>query len=108
MEHRIGANGRLEATYWTATSAGPPIGVLVSWLGATASLAVDAVRFVLSAVGIRRLCGTEPPPPARRTEHRSLRELTAGWRYIFHQRPLRALFWNAIVLSPGPHCCWLR
>lgn len=99
-EQRITATSRLEATFWTATSAGPPIGgVLVSWLGVTASLAVDAVSFLLSAVGIRALRGAEPPPPARRTDHHWLRELTAGWRYIFRHRSLRALFWNAVVFG---------
>ncbi|MEJ3741686.1 MFS transporter [Actinomycetes bacterium KLBMP 9797] len=100
IEHRTVANSRLEATFWTANSVGPPIGgVLVSWLGATASLAVDALSFLLSAVGIRRLRGPEPPPPTRRPNHHWGRELTAGWRHIMGHRGLRALFWNAMIFG---------
>jgi MFS family permease len=100
VEHRTAANSRLEATFWTAHSVGPPIGgALVSWLGATASLAVDACSFLVSALGVRRLRRPEPAPPIRQAEHHWLRELTEGWRYIFAHRGLKALFWNSIVFG---------
>lgn len=93
------ANTRLEMTLWTVYSAGPPLGgVLVSAVGATASMAVDAVSFLLSALGIRRLRTPEPPPPERHPTPR-LRELTAGWHYILGHRDLRALWLNSLVFG---------
>lgn len=93
------ANARLEMTLWTVYSAGPPLGgVLVSVLGATASMAADAVSFLLSALGIRRLRAPEPPPPPRHPTPR-LHELTAGWRYILGHRALRALWLNSMVFG---------
>ncbi|MET0495502.1 MAG: MFS transporter [Actinoplanes sp.] len=93
------ANGRFEATFWTANTAGPPLGgVLISGLGATATVAVDSVTFLLSALGIRRLRTPEPPPPARSPAPR-WRELTAGWHYILTHAELRALYFNALVFG---------
>jgi MFS family permease len=93
------ANARLEMTFWTVYSAGPPLGgVLVSALGATASMAVDAVSFLLSALAIGRLRTPEPAPPARHPTPR-WRELTAGWHYILTHRDLRALWLNSLVFG---------
>ncbi|MFG1604450.1 MFS transporter [Actinoplanes sp. NPDC049265] len=98
-EWRGEANARLEMTLWTVYSAGPPLGgVLVSAAGATASMAADAVSFLLSALGIRRLRAAEPPPPPRHPAPR-LHELTAGWRYILGHRALRALWLNSLVFG---------
>jgi MFS family permease len=99
-ERRVDATSRFETTFWTAQTAGPPLGgVLISWLGATATLAVDAVSFLLSALGVRSLRSSEPAPPQRAVEHHWRRELTAGWRYIFGHRALAALFWNSMVFG---------
>jgi len=93
------ANARLEATFWTASSVGPPLGgVLISWLGATATVAADSVTFLLSALGIRRLRAPEPPPPVRSPAPR-WRELTAGWQYILTHADLRGLYFNSLVFS---------
>ncbi|MFJ8038956.1 MFS transporter [Kitasatospora sp. NPDC096147] len=44
------ANARLEATGWTATAVGPPLGgALVALLGPVATVAADAVSYLLSA-----------------------------------------------------------
>ncbi len=52
--HRAQANSRFETSLWSATTVGAPIGgLLVSWLGATVTVAVDAATFLLSAVGVR-------------------------------------------------------
>lgn len=96
---RAEANRRLEMTFWTLHSAGPPLGgVLIAAVGATASLAADAVSFLLSALGVRRLRSPEPPPPERHPAPR-WRELTAGWHYILTHRDLRALYWNSLVFG---------
>ena len=104
-EHRAEANGRFETTVWTANALGPSAGgVLISWLGATATMVLDALSFLVSAVMLRGLRTREPPPPERAAEHHWLSDLTAGWRYIFGHRGLTALFWNSMIFG-GCHQC---
>lgn len=99
-EQRVTAIGRLDTSQWTANSIGSPIGgILVSWLGTTASVTVDAVSFLLSALGIRRLRSPEPPPPPRHPATRRGREIIEGWRYILHHASLRALLINALIFG---------
>lgn len=89
---RAEANSRLESTFWVSMSVGPPVGgALVSLVGATVTLAIDALSFLLSAAGIRRIREPELAPA-----HQHVRpDVTAGWRYILRHRGLRALFWNS-------------
>ncbi|WP_427887405.1 MFS transporter [Kribbella sp. GL6] len=95
---RAEANSRFEQTNWVSLSVGPAIGgALVSLVGATATLAIDAVSFLGSALGIRRIQQPEPEPMKREGK----RDITAGWRYILRHRGLRALFWNAMLFG-GP------
>ena len=95
---RSEANSRFEQTNWITLSVGPAIGgALVSLVGATATLAVDAVSFLLSALGIRRIQQPEPAPVRREGKA----DFTAGWRYILRHRGLRALFWNSQLFG-GP------
>ncbi len=97
-EGRAEANSKFEQTTWLTMSAGPPIGgALVSLVGATATLVVDGVSFLLSAIGIRRIQQPEPAP-VRRTEKA---DITAGWRYILRHRGLNVLFWNSQIFG-GP------
>jgi len=99
---RGAANGRFEATFWTVYSVGPAVGgLLISAVGATATVAADAVSFLLSALGVRSLRSPEPPPAARTPERHPVARLTAGWRYIFAHRQLRALFLNSQVFGGG-------
>ncbi|MEV0647540.1 MFS transporter [Phytomonospora sp. NPDC050363] len=99
-DQRMAANSRFETTLWTMISVGPPLGgVLVSWFGAALTVGLDAVSFLLSALGIRRLRAPEPEPPKRVHKGHWAAELTAGWRYIFAHRGLHALFWNAMVFG---------
>ncbi|MGY4767771.1 MFS transporter [Kribbella sp. CWNU-51] len=97
-EGRLEANSRFEQTNWITLSVGPAIGgALVSLVGATATLAVDAVSFLLSALGVRRIQQPEPVPVRRDGKA----DFTAGWRYILRHRGLRALFWNSQLFG-GP------
>ncbi|RNH98245.1 MFS transporter [Micromonospora aurantiaca] len=101
-EHRVAVYGRFETSQWMAHSAGSPAGgVLVSWLGATASIAVDASSFLLSAVAVHRLRGPEPPPPVRQATGSRVREAVEGWRYILGHAGLRALLVNAVIFGGG-------
>lgn len=95
-DDRDTANGRFEATFWTAYSAGPAIGgALTSWFGVAWTITADAVSFVLSAFGVRSLRTPEPAPPVREKASDRLAEITAGWRYIAGHSGLRALFVNS-------------
>ncbi|GAB2569478.1 MFS transporter [Paractinoplanes abujensis] len=94
---RATANGRFEATFWTAYSAGPAVGgALTSWFGVAWTITADAVSFLLSAVGVRSLRTPEPSPPVRETARP---DITAGWRHIAGHRGLRALFVNSQVFG---------
>ncbi|WSZ88782.1 MFS transporter [Micromonospora sp. NBC_00858] len=87
------ANSRFETTFWTTTSIGPPAGgLLISWLGPTITVAIDAVSFLASALGIRNLRTPEASPPVRTSNRRWSADLTGGWRYIFGHRGLNLEF----------------
>jgi hypothetical protein len=100
IHHRTEANSRFETTFWTTTSIGPPAGgLLISWLGPTITVAIDAVSFLASALGIRNLRTPETPPPVRTSNRHWVADLTGGWRYIFGHHGLNALFWNAMLFG---------
>ncbi|MGC4936919.1 MFS transporter [Kribbella sp. DT2] len=97
-EQRTEANGRFEQTTWITLSVGPPVGgVLIGLIGATFTLALDAISFLLSAFGISRIRTPEPVP----AERHGKRDLTTGWRYIWRRRGLRVLFLNSQIFG-GP------
>lgn len=59
-ENLLVANGRFEATTWTATALGPPLGgVAVGVFGPMTTVLADAVSYLLSALGIRAIGGKE-------------------------------------------------
>ncbi|UQU68175.1 MFS transporter [Couchioplanes caeruleus] len=96
------ATGRFEATFWTVNTVGPPLGgALVGWLGPTATMAADAVSFLLSAVGVRSLRSPEPAPPERSPAPDRWAAITAGWRYILGHPELRALYANSLIFNGG-------
>lgn len=65
-EGRMAANTRLETTNWVSQAAGPALGgVLISAAGATVTMAVDAVSFLGSALGVAGIRRPEPAPPGR-------------------------------------------
>ncbi|QRX95289.1 MFS transporter [Streptomyces noursei] len=93
------ANSRFESTMWTATSVGPPLGgAAVGMFGPVTTVVADAVSYLLSALGLRAIGGTEPQP---RTGGARLRaaDLLEGWRHILSHPVLRPLFFNAIVVN---------
>ncbi|GAA3670383.1 MFS transporter [Lentzea roselyniae] len=90
------ANGRFEGTSWVATAAGPPLGgALVAVLGPVVTVLANALSYLLSALGILRLRGSDVAAPAATRESGFL----AGWRFIVGDRALRRLFLNAILVS---------
>jgi MFS family permease len=103
------ANGRFEATMWTATALGPPLGsVAVGLVGPLLTVTLNAGSYLLSALGIRAIGTREPKPSAVRGGHRpSLTDLTEGWRHILRHPSLRPLFCNvilvnALIMAPAP------
>jgi predicted MFS family arabinose efflux permease len=94
---RVTANSWFETIDWISYTAGPPVGgLLIGALGATATMTVDAISYLGSAIGVRRIRASEPPPECSADSG-----IRAGWRYIFAHRGLRALFLNAMLFG-GP------
>ena len=57
------ANGRFESTTWTATAIGPPLGgAAIGLFGPVTTVVVDAMSYLLSAIGIRAIGGHDPRP----------------------------------------------
>ncbi|NUS91229.1 MAG: MFS transporter [Nocardia sp.] len=97
---RVRAASRLEATFWTATTLGGPLGgLLIAVFGTTTTLVIDALGQLAAALGIRRI-RTPEPIPARRDDARPVRsEIRAGWTFIAAHPVLHRLFWNAMLFG---------
>lgn len=99
-EDLLVANGRFESTMWTATALGPPLGgAAIGLFGPMASLVTDAVSYLLSALGIRAIGGTEPRPVRTGVTRLRAADLLEGWRYIFRHPALRLLLFNTTLVS---------
>lgn len=99
-EARAGVNSRLETTTWTASTLGPPVGgLLVSATSPITSMAVDAISYLLAAIGWRRIRRPEPPPPQAGAGRRWWTEVIGGWQYIGAHPVLRNLFANAMLFG---------
>ncbi|GAA0289055.1 MFS transporter [Streptomyces polychromogenes] len=107
-EDLLVANARFESTAWTATVIGPPLGgAAIGLLGPVATVAADAVSYLLSALGIRATGGHEPPPAPRETGRPRAGDLLDGWRHILADAALRPLFlhtalFNGLVMATSP------
>ncbi|MFE1027690.1 MFS transporter [Streptomyces sp. NPDC058818] len=99
-EHRLRANSLFETTNWISVSAGPPVGgLLIGALGAAATMVADALSFLGSALGIRRIRQPESAPPARAATAHLGRDIAAGWQYLLRHPGLRPLFFNALLFG---------
>jgi Na+/melibiose symporter-like transporter len=99
-EMRLRANRTFATTMWLSQTAGPAVGgLLISALGATVTLVVDAISYLASAIGIRSLRSSEPSPPTRDETASRRAEITAGWRYIAADHDLRHLLANAMLFG---------
>ncbi|QPF85397.1 MFS transporter [Bradyrhizobium genosp. L] len=96
----VTANGRLEATTWTATAIGPPLGgAAIGLFGPVVTVIANALSFLLSAAAIGAIGGTEPLPVRQDTQGFRVAELAAGWRTILAHPVLRPLFFNTILVN---------
>jgi MFS family permease len=94
------ANGRFEGTSWVATAAGPPLGgALIGLLGPVITVLADAISYLLSALAVRRIRGDDVAAPRDPATRLRGSDLLAGWRFIRHDRALRRLFLNSILVS---------
>ncbi|WP_128428984.1 MFS transporter [Streptomyces cyaneus] len=124
-EELLVANSRFEATTWTATALGPPLGgVAVGVFGPMTTVLADGVSYLLSALGIRAIGGkerqqsageqsAEQQPGKQQTARPGspsglrLSDLPAGWRHLLTHPTLRPLFLNtilvnALIMAPSP------
>lgn len=100
-EDLLAANGRFEATAWTATALGPPLGgVAIGVFGPVATVLADAASYLLSALGLRAVGGTEKQPERPEAGRGPRRGgLRAGWRFILGDAVLRPLFFNTVLVN---------
>jgi MFS family permease len=92
----LAANGRFEGTAWVATAAGPPLGgALIGLLGPVVTVAADAGSYLLSALAVGRIRGSDVATPGRSRAG----DFPAGWRIILGDPVLRPLFLNAMITS---------
>ncbi|MGQ4515349.1 MFS transporter [Streptomyces sp. DW26H14] len=94
------ANGRLESTTWTTTVVGPPLGgAAIGVFGPVTTVVADAASYLLSALGIRAIGGTEPRPVRTGAARPGAGELLEGWRHILGHPVLRPLFFNMLLVN---------
>ncbi|NUR03035.1 MAG: MFS transporter [Streptomyces sp.] len=101
-EDLLAANARFEATQWTATILGPPLGgAAMGLFGPVMTVVANAVSFLLSAVGIRAIGGTETHPvrPGPGPGQAQTGSLLEGWRYILAHPTLRPMFFNTVLYN---------
>ena len=99
-EDLLVANSRFESTTWTSTVVGPPLGgAAIGMFGPVTTVVADAVSYLLSALGIRAIGGTEPRPARSGAPRLRAGDLLEGWRHILTHPALRPLFFNAIVVN---------
>ncbi len=99
-EDLLVAHARFEATAWTTTIVGPPLGgAAIGLLGPVATVAADAVSHLLSALSIRATGGPEPQPEHQKARRVRPGDLLDGWRYILADASLRPLFFNTALFN---------
>jgi MFS family permease len=99
-EDLLVANGRFESTTWAAISLGPPLGgAAISIFGPVTTVVVDAISYLLSAMGIRAIGGEELPPARADAPRLRVGDLLDGWRYILAHPTLRSLFFNTALVN---------
>lgn len=107
-EDLLVANSRFESTTWSATVVGPPLGgAAIGMFGPVATVMADAVSYLLSALSLRAIGGSEPRPARTGAPRLRAADLLEGWRNILAHRALRRLFFNTmlvngLIMAPEP------
>jgi len=101
-ERLVDANGKLQTTRSTAQVAGPGLaGVLVQAASAPVAILLDAASFLLSALSLWRIHGSEPVPAARQDDVNLWREIGEGWRVVARNPILRAFAGKVAIANLG-------
>ncbi|MFB6846517.1 MFS transporter [Streptomyces sp. NPDC056373] len=99
-EDLLVANGRFEATTWTASMVGPPLGgAAISLFGPVTTVVADAASYLLSAFGLRAIGDAEKPPVRPQPALTRPGDLLEGWRHILADPALRPLFFNSLLVN---------
>ncbi|MFS8198308.1 MFS transporter [Streptomyces sp. CWNU-52B] len=94
------ANSRFESTTWSSAMVGPPLGgAAIGLFGPVTTLVADAVSYLLSALGLCAIGGSEPSPAPAGAPRLRAPDLLEGWRGILAHPVLRPLFFNAVVVN---------
>ena len=99
-EDLLVANARFESTNWSSIAVGPPLGgAAIGLFGPVTTVTVDALSYLLSALGITAIRGREEHP--RRTDESPVRagNLLDGWRHILTHPVLRMLYLNNMLVG---------
>ncbi|MFJ5234103.1 MFS transporter [Kitasatospora sp. NPDC088391] len=101
-EDLLVANSRLESTNWSSLAVGPPLGgAAVGLFGPVTTVVADAVSYLLSALGVGSVGHRERVPvrPSAGGGRRRAGGLWDGWRHLFGDPVLRALYLNNLAVS---------
>ncbi len=92
-QHLVEGNAKLTGSAQVAAVAGPSMaGGLVQAIGSSATVAVDSVSFLVSAVAVGALRAPEPKPTVPESGHpRLLHGIAEGLRFVFGHALLRAI-----------------
>ncbi|MER5539497.1 MFS transporter [Streptomyces mirabilis] len=94
------ANARFESTNWSSIAIGPPLGgAAIGLFGPFVTIMLDAVSYLLSALGIVAIRGREENPRRSGGKRLQAGDLLDGWRHIMAHAGLRALFLNNLLVS---------
>ncbi|MFJ3934311.1 MFS transporter [Streptomyces sp. NPDC090029] len=94
------ANARFESTNWSSVALGPPLGgAAIGVFGPFVTIMLDAVSYLLSALGITAIRGREEAPRRSGGKRLQAGDLLDGWRHIKAHPGLRALFLNNMLVS---------
>lgn len=94
------ANSRFEATTWTTTAAGPPLGgALISVFGPVVTVIANSASYLASAFALLTITGREQQPARGAGRRFRVVDLIEGWRFILADRVLRSLFLNTTVVN---------
>ncbi|WP_030230306.1 MULTISPECIES: MFS transporter [unclassified Streptomyces] len=97
--HLVEGNARLESTNAVARLAGPTLGgSLVQLLGATVTVASQAVSHLVSALLVSRMRTVEETP-ARGDRRRMTAEISSGLRFVLRQPVFRAITGSAATYN---------
>ncbi|MFJ8442487.1 MFS transporter [Kitasatospora griseola] len=92
------ANARFESTNWSSIAIGPPLGgAAIGVFGPVSTVLADAGSYLLSALGLAAIRDREEAPQPRSGGRTG--SLLDGWRHLFGDPGLRALYLNNLLVS---------